>query len=64
MLRCKTPEMVRKEMGVHLPAYNLLRSVMCAAAVPTATNPEKRKRAAKPYPALKRPRNEERQLCL
>ena len=32
VLRCKRPEMVRKEMWVHLLAYNLLRSVMCAAA--------------------------------
>jgi hypothetical protein len=32
VLRCKTPEMVRKEIWLHLLAYNLLRSVMCAAA--------------------------------
>jgi hypothetical protein len=32
VLRCETPEMVRKEIGMHLLAYNLLRSVMCAAA--------------------------------
>jgi hypothetical protein len=32
VLRCKSPAMVRKEMWVHLLAYNLLRSVMCAAA--------------------------------
>jgi hypothetical protein len=32
VLRCERPEMVRKEIGMHLLAYNLLRSVMCAAA--------------------------------
>jgi hypothetical protein len=32
VLRCETPEMVRKEIAMHLLAYNLLRSVMCAAA--------------------------------
>jgi Transposase DDE domain len=32
VLRCQTPEMVRKELWTHLLAYNLLRSVMCAAA--------------------------------
>jgi hypothetical protein len=32
VLRCETPAMVRKEIGMHLLAYNLLRSVMCAAA--------------------------------
>jgi Transposase DDE domain len=32
ILRCKTPEMVRKEIWVHLLAYNLLRKVMAEAA--------------------------------
>jgi DDE family transposase len=32
VLRCETPAMVRKEIWMHLLAYNLLRSVMCAAA--------------------------------
>jgi len=32
MLRCKTPEMVRKEVAAHLLAYNLVRSVMAQAA--------------------------------
>jgi hypothetical protein len=32
-LRCKTPEMVRKEVWTHLLAYNLLRTVMAQAAV-------------------------------
>jgi hypothetical protein len=31
-LRCKTPEMVHKEIWAHLLAYNLLRSVMAVAA--------------------------------
>jgi hypothetical protein len=32
VLRCKTPEMVRKEVRVHLLAYNLPRTVMAVAA--------------------------------
>jgi hypothetical protein len=32
VLRCKTPEMVRKEIGMHLLAYNLIRGVMVDAA--------------------------------
>ena len=32
VLRCLTPEMVRKEIWAHLLAYNLLRSMLCAAA--------------------------------
>ena len=32
ILRCKKPEMVRKEIGVHLLAYNLIRTVMAQAA--------------------------------
>jgi Transposase DDE domain len=115
VLRCESPEMVRKEIWMHLLAYNLLRSVMCAAAEehqirvrelsfkgteqlfdafyllftcmpvehldilctillnatkqhrvgnrPDRYEPRKRKRAAKPYPPLKRSRNEERKLC-
>ena len=31
-LRCKTPELVRKEVWTHLLAYNLLRTVMAQAA--------------------------------
>jgi hypothetical protein len=31
-LRCKTPEMVRKEIWAHVLAYNLLRTVMAQAA--------------------------------
>lgn len=116
VLRCKTPEMVRKEIWMHLLANNLLRSAMSAAAVkhnitprqlsfrgtqqmvnafyqtltacpltdlqavcnmlfdaiaqhrvgnrPNRYEPRKRKRAAKPYPPLKRSRADERKLCL
>lgn len=32
MLRCKTPEMVRKEVAMHLLAYNLIRGLMAEAA--------------------------------
>ena len=32
ILRCKSPEMVRKEIAVHLLAYNLVRTVMAQAA--------------------------------
>ncbi len=32
ILRCKTPEMVHKEIWTHLLAYNLLRTVMAIAA--------------------------------
>ena len=32
VLRCKTPEMVEKEIWVHLLAYNLIRGVMARAA--------------------------------
>jgi hypothetical protein len=32
VLRCQTPEMVRKEIWMHLLAYNLIRGVMVDAA--------------------------------
>lgn len=32
VLRCKTPEMVRKEIWMHLLAYNLIRELMAQAA--------------------------------
>jgi hypothetical protein len=32
ILRCKTPELVRKEMWTHILAYNLVRTVMAQAA--------------------------------
>jgi hypothetical protein len=33
VLRCKTPELVRKEIWTHILAYNLIRTVMAQAAV-------------------------------
>src|SRR5262245_59862565 len=39
ILRCKTPEMVRKEIWAHLLAYNLLRTVMAVAADDSGTEP-------------------------
>ena len=32
VLRCKTPEQVRKELWTHILAYNLIRAVMAQAA--------------------------------
>ena len=32
-LRCKTPELVRKEIWTHILAYNLIRTIMAQAAV-------------------------------
>lgn len=32
ILRCKSPQMIRKEVGAHLLAYNLVRAVMAQAA--------------------------------
>lgn len=32
VLRCNTPEMIRKEISIHLLAYNLVRTVMAQAA--------------------------------
>ena len=41
VLRCKTPEMVRKEIWAYLLAYNLLRTVMAVAAAENGTEPRK-----------------------
>jgi hypothetical protein len=41
VLRCKTPEMVRKEIWAHLLAYNLLRTVMAVAAAEGDVEPRK-----------------------
>jgi Transposase DDE domain len=38
ILRCKTPEMVEKEIWMHLLAYNLLRTVMAVAAARMASS--------------------------
>jgi hypothetical protein len=39
ILRCKTPEMVHKEIWAHLLAYNLLRTVMAVAAAESGKEP-------------------------
>ncbi len=39
VLRCQTPEMVRKEIWAHLLAYNLIRAVMAQAASSHAMHP-------------------------
>jgi hypothetical protein len=39
VLRCKTPDMVRKELWMHLLAYNLIRSVMADAAARAGLRP-------------------------
>ena len=39
MLRCKTPEMVQKEIAVHLLAYNIIRGNLAQAAVLHDKNP-------------------------
>jgi hypothetical protein len=39
ILRCKTPQMVEKEIWAHLLAYNLLRTVMAVAAADNEVEP-------------------------
>ena len=41
ILRCKSPEMVHKEIWTHLLAYNLLRTVMAVAAHENDIDPRK-----------------------
>ena len=41
VLRCKTPDMVHKEIWTHLLAYNLLRTVMAVAANDIDVEPRK-----------------------
>src|SRR4051812_23128100 len=41
VLRCKSPEMVRKEIWAHLLAYNRLRTVMAVAASESDVEPRK-----------------------
>ena len=41
VLRCRTPEMVRKEIWAHLLAYNLLRTVMAVAAGENGLEPRR-----------------------
>jgi hypothetical protein len=39
ILRCKTPELVRKEIWTHLLAYNLIRTIMAQAATTHGIDP-------------------------
>jgi len=39
VLRCKTPELVRKEIWTHLLAYNLIRTIIAQAATKHGINP-------------------------
>ena len=39
VLRCKSPAMVRKEIWMHLLAYNLIRQVMAEAAAAAGIEP-------------------------
>jgi len=41
VLRCQTPEMVRKEIWAHLLAYNLIRTVIAQAAAKHGKHPRK-----------------------
>src|SRR4051795_12211489 len=41
VLRCRTPEMVHKEIWAHLLAYNLLRTVMAVAAAEHGIEPRR-----------------------
>ncbi len=39
VLRCKTPELVRKEIWMHILAYNLIRTIMAQAATRHSVDP-------------------------
>jgi Transposase DDE domain len=39
VLRCKTPELVRKEVWTHILAYNLIRTIMAQAAAKHSVEP-------------------------
>ena len=39
VLRCKTPELVRKEIWTHILAYNLIRTIMAQAATKHGVEP-------------------------
>lgn len=39
ILRCKTPEMIRKEIWIYALAYNLIRRIMVSAALHRGTDP-------------------------
>jgi hypothetical protein len=70
VLRCKTPEMVEKEIWVHLLAYNLLRTVMAVAAAENGIEPRQvsfkgAKQAVTAFaPKIEAARPEERALLI
>jgi hypothetical protein len=39
ILRCKSPELVRKEIWTHILAYNLIRTIMAQAAIKHGIEP-------------------------
>ena len=39
VLRCKSPELVRKEVWTHMLAYNLVRTIMAQAAIKHGLQP-------------------------
>ncbi len=43
ILRCKTPELVRKEIWTHFLAYNLIRTIIAQAAGKQQTHWSQRK---------------------
>ncbi len=40
ILRCKSPELVRKEIWTHVLAYNLIRTIMAQAAIKHSLDPQ------------------------
>jgi len=70
VLRCKTPEMVRKEIWAHLLAYNLLRTVMAVAAAEHGIEPRQvsfkgAKQAVTAFaPKIEAARSEERAVLI
>lgn len=41
VLRCLSPEMIRRELHMHMIAYNLIRAIMLQAALAHATDPNR-----------------------
>jgi hypothetical protein len=39
LLRCKTPELVRKELWTHILAYNLIRTIAARSAIKHGIEP-------------------------
>jgi hypothetical protein len=39
VLRCKSPDLVDKELWVHMLAYNIIRELMATAAAKTGAGP-------------------------